>query len=291
MERPINSSEWIDANRESFSPPISNKLLYRNGLSVMFVGGPNSRTDFHLDESSEFFYQIKGNMHLPIIEQGKRKLVEIKQGQVFLLPSRIPHSPQRPEAGSLGLVIERKRDIGKEFDALRWYTDFNTCDQIQYEQSFTCLDLGKDLVPVVADYRRFLSEGRTFVACSSPRITEDEVSVIPDPFSLSGWLEAHKEELRRGTTLPLFGDSHPDKEFRITVTSQTDLTIGPCSFEAFLFQLNGLTEIVHNGAQMSLTESSCFVLAEGSVCVLRNNSKDSRTLILHCDPRGNKQGN
>lgn len=48
-------------------------------------------------------------MELPTIQRGKRKLVKINEGQVFLLKSRVPHSPQRPEAGSLGLVIERSR--------------------------------------------------------------------------------------------------------------------------------------------------------------------------------------
>ena len=60
---------------------------------------------------------------LPIIEKGKRKLVEIKEGELFVLPPRIPHSPQRPETGSVGLVIERERVEG-EIDCLRWYTDF-----------------------------------------------------------------------------------------------------------------------------------------------------------------------
>lgn len=65
--------------------------------SIMFIGGPNQREDFHLDVGSEFFYQMRGNMSLPIIEKGKRKDVHIKEGHVFLLPPRIPHSPQRPE--------------------------------------------------------------------------------------------------------------------------------------------------------------------------------------------------
>lgn len=53
--------------------------------------------------------RFQGNMELPTVQRGQRKLVEIKEGQVFLLKSNIPHSPQRPEAGSLGLVIERSR--------------------------------------------------------------------------------------------------------------------------------------------------------------------------------------
>jgi len=51
---------------------------------------------------------MRGNMCLPIVLPGKKlHLVEIKEGEVFLLPSCVPHSPQRPEEGSLGLVCER----------------------------------------------------------------------------------------------------------------------------------------------------------------------------------------
>ena len=53
----------------------------------------------------------KGNMELVTIQQNKIKRIPIKEGEVFLLPSRIPHSPLRPEKGSLGLVVERERCI------------------------------------------------------------------------------------------------------------------------------------------------------------------------------------
>lgn len=32
-------------------------------------------------QGSEFFYQIRGNMSLPTIQRGKRKVVDIKEGQ------------------------------------------------------------------------------------------------------------------------------------------------------------------------------------------------------------------
>ncbi len=122
MEHALHVPTWVEENYDSFCPPICNKLMHRNELSIMFVGGPNSRCDFHVDESSEFFYQLHGNMRLPIILPGNQlRLVNIKEGEVFLLPSRVPHSPQRPEKHSVGLVIERQRDIEKEWDCMRWY--------------------------------------------------------------------------------------------------------------------------------------------------------------------------
>ena len=125
-----------------------------------FIGGPNTREDYHLDLGSEFFFQMKGNMELPTIQCGKRKLVKINEGQVFLLPSRIPHSPQR-QAETFGLVVERKRDKD-EVDGLRWYTNFEQPDTstdgdkpkgVLWDRFFYCGDLEKDLVPVVKAYK------------------------------------------------------------------------------------------------------------------------------------------
>ena len=133
--------------------------------AVRFIGGPNTREDYHLDLGSEFFSQMKGNMELPTIQQGKRKLVKINQGQVFLLPSRIPHSPQR-QVDTFGLVVERKR-APDEVDGLRWYRDFEQPDTsctggatgsahphgVLWDRFFYCGDLEKDLVPVVKAYK------------------------------------------------------------------------------------------------------------------------------------------
>ena len=100
--------QWHKDNIDLFAPPICNKLMHKDQITVMFVGGPNSREDFHLDLGSEFFYQMEGTLSLPTIQQGKRVVVTVNAGEVFLLPSRVPHSPQR-SAGGFGLVIERER--------------------------------------------------------------------------------------------------------------------------------------------------------------------------------------
>ncbi|CAG2180001.1 unnamed protein product [Oppiella nova] len=69
--------------------------LHNCQLKVFFVGGPNQRKDYHIEEGEELFYMIKGDMCLKVIEKGKPKDVIIKEGQVFLLAAKIPHSPQR----------------------------------------------------------------------------------------------------------------------------------------------------------------------------------------------------
>ena len=88
---------------------------------VMFVGGPNKRRDFHLDRGSEFFYQLRGDMKLPIIiGDNELRIVTIKEGEVFCLPSCVLHSPQRLSETSLGMVIERER-YPDEPDGLRCF--------------------------------------------------------------------------------------------------------------------------------------------------------------------------
>jgi 3-hydroxyanthranilate 3,4-dioxygenase len=86
----------------------------------------------------------KGNMNLKIMEKGKPRDVIIKEGELFVLPSRIPHSPQRFQ-DTMGLVIERER-LPEEMDGLRWYT---TEGEPLYEEWFHCTDLGVQLKPVI----------------------------------------------------------------------------------------------------------------------------------------------
>ena len=52
------------------------------------MGGPNQRADFHLEEGEELFYMRKGAMTLPILTEGAIRTVNIKEGDVFLLPGR-----------------------------------------------------------------------------------------------------------------------------------------------------------------------------------------------------------
>lgn len=282
MEEPIILSTWVEEHKASFQPPICNKLMHKKDLSVMFVGGPNSRTDFHIDESSEFFFQIRGNMNLAIIERGKRKIVHIKEGQVFLLPSRVPHSPQRPEADSLGLVIERKRQTESEFDALRWYTDFDTCETVQYEHFFVCNDLGTDLVTVVKDYNKFMAEtgGKDFERSKNPLIVDDVDVVVPAPFYVNDWLDTHSSSLDSGATISLINDDHPENEFRVFISSEASFPLDASCFEVFVYQVRNAANLQCRDRKVRLDDSACFVLPRGSIWTLSPDSIDSRTLCL-----------
>lgn len=119
---PFNLLRWIENNRGSLKPPVGNKLLFEDGtFIVMAVGGPNSRKDFHHDPSDELFYQIEGDIVLKTVQDGQLLDVSIRQGDMYLLPAEVPHSPQRP-SGSVGIVVERRRGP-QELDGFSWYCE------------------------------------------------------------------------------------------------------------------------------------------------------------------------
>ena len=137
LPAPFNLQQWIDGHRHLLKPPVGNKCIVDGDFIVMVVGGPNERTDYHWDEGPEFFHQIEGEMVLRIQEDGKVRDIPIKAGEVFYLPPRVPHSPQR-KAGGVGLVIERKR-LPSEKDGLLWYCE--RCNQPLYSEFFALEDI------------------------------------------------------------------------------------------------------------------------------------------------------
>lgn len=117
----FNFKAWVEENQQHLTPPVSNKLLHTDtGMIVMVVGGPNTRVDFHDDPVEEWFYQIKGDMILKIAENGKIFDVAINEGDVFFLPAHTIHAPQRPQEGSIGIVVESPRMFGMK-EGFEWY--------------------------------------------------------------------------------------------------------------------------------------------------------------------------
>ncbi len=149
MQKPFNFRKWIEENRHLLKPPVGNKVVWKDHeFIVMVVGGPNARTDFHVNQSEEFFYQLEGNMHLKIAKDGKFEDLHIHAGDIFLLPPNTAHSPQR-EAGSIGLVIERRRRQG-EIDGLQWYCE--DCGQKLYEEFFALTNIETQFPEVFERY-------------------------------------------------------------------------------------------------------------------------------------------
>ncbi len=119
--KPLNFSGWLHDHAERFKPPVGNQQIWPNSdLIVTVVGGPNERTDFHDDPFEEYFHQFEGNASLIVLDRGKFERIALRQGDVFLLPAHVRHSPQRPEPNSRCTVIERSRPVGEK-DAFEWY--------------------------------------------------------------------------------------------------------------------------------------------------------------------------
>jgi 3-hydroxyanthranilate 3,4-dioxygenase len=140
---------WIEQNKSRLAPPVCNALIANNQLKTMIVGGPNVRRDFHVNPTEEWFYQLQGPMVLTIVDScGTLKNIPILEGEHFLLPPNIPHSPQR-FANTIGLVMETQRPDG-DLDRLTYYCP--KCHEINFTDAFECTDLGIQLVPFIKQY-------------------------------------------------------------------------------------------------------------------------------------------
>ena len=144
--KPFNLHQWIEENRDLLKPPVGNKNLYKEAgdFIVMIVGGPNARKDYHYNESEEWFYQVEGDINVRIQEDGKAVDIPIKEGEMFLLPAKVPHSPMRSE-GSVGLVIEKVRKGTNDMDGLLWFCD--NCNHKLHDTYFPLTNIESDFIP------------------------------------------------------------------------------------------------------------------------------------------------
>lgn len=150
IQRPFNLTKWIEENRHLLKPPVGNQNIYKDAgdFIVMIVGGPNSRKDFHYNNSEELFYQLQGDVSVRIQEDGKIVEIPIKEGDMFLLPGKVPHNPRRGP-NTIGLVVEKKRDAN-EVDGFMWFCE--GCGEKLYEQFMNVSDIVKQLPPVMEGF-------------------------------------------------------------------------------------------------------------------------------------------
>eukprot|EP01012_Entosiphon_sulcatum_P043155 TRINITY_DN57362_c0_g1_i1.p1 TRINITY_DN57362_c0_g1~~TRINITY_DN57362_c0_g1_i1.p1 ORF type:complete len:176 (+),score=16.44 TRINITY_DN57362_c0_g1_i1:245-772(+) len=170
--RPFNLNQWIEENRHLLKPPVGNQQLYKESgdYIVMIVGGPNSRKDFHYNESEELFYQLQGDVMVRIHEDGVIKDIPIKEGDMFLLPGKTPHSPQRGE-NTIGLVIEKKREQPEQ-DGFIWFCE--NCHEKLYEEYFELTDIVSQLPPLMQRFygdeaKRTCKKCGTFMEPPAPK--------------------------------------------------------------------------------------------------------------------------
>lgn len=260
MATPISLEKWLIENENAFEPPVCNKMMYSAGqLKVMYVAGVNERKDYHIEEGEEIFYMHKGSMVLPIFEKGKPIDIVIKEGEWFLLPSRIPHSPQRPEKESRGLVIERERRPN-ETDALRYYTADRS--EILWEEWFHCHDLGVQLKPVIAAFKASeqFRTGKPIPGDHinpSPPFALNRDIAIQRPVKFSEWLLNHGSKLsEKGISFLGFNGS----ESKVLVFGEGSTALEAVPVETLLWQHKGTAMATVGGQNINLNEGDYYLV-------------------------------
>jgi len=178
MFTPLNLRKWVDEHRHLLRPPVGNRAVWvdERETIIMVVGGPNARNDYHVQPTEEFFYQVEGDMNLRIIhpDTGRPHDLPIREGEIYLLPANVPHSPQRP-AGTVGLVVEQRRPDGPQ-DELRWYCA--GCHAIVHQARFALVNIATDLREIM---ERFWGDDalRTCDACGVKVEQPGEAQPVP----------------------------------------------------------------------------------------------------------------
>jgi len=148
MLLPCDLPAWIDAHRHELRPPVANRLLWTDSaMDVMVVGGGTSRVDFHDDPHPEFFHQLEGSMVLRLMEEpgSPPRDVEIRAGEVFMLPAHVRHSPRRTDPDGIGIVVEFARPDGV-VDGFEWFC-FD-CGQLVHRVEIELKNIVEDLPPL-----------------------------------------------------------------------------------------------------------------------------------------------
>ncbi|XP_034041453.1 3-hydroxyanthranilate 3,4-dioxygenase [Thalassophryne amazonica] len=256
----VNVDKWIAENQKAFLPPVCNKLMHFSQLNIMFVGGPNVRKDYHIEEGEELFFQLKGDMCLKVIENGKHKDVHIKEGEMFLLPARIPHSPQR-QTNTMGLVVERMR-LPTETDCLRYYVD-NTTD-ILLEKWFYCQNLGTQLEPII---KEFMASEQFKTGKPGPNAVFREPPFqmntmnVMSPFCFKDWLDKHRSSLSHRQHIDMFGAQF-ETQVMVFGAGITEKSVQQS--DVWIWQLEGSSGITLNEQEVTLSPGDSFLIPEQS---------------------------
>lgn len=279
-----NVDQWVEANKAYFLPPICNKMMHSDGqLKVFYVGGPNVRPDYHLEEGEELFYMLRGDMLLKVVEHGKVKDIVIREGEVFLLPGRIPHSPQR-KANTVGLVIERER-TPQELDCMRFYTD-DSCQEVLYERWLQCDDLTQKLANLLNEYMASEEHHTKKPGPKSflmkPAYEPDHNVTLEAPFSLDRWLDKYRVQLdQEGGKRDLFGQGHQSVIVMLGNGTHGTQCAG---METFLWQVKGSASVSVAGKAFTLAENETLLVPAPGDYKLVNQS-GGRTLATSMPPK------
>lgn len=160
----IDFQGWIKDNEHLLKPPVNNRMMaLGDDFIVQVVGGPNERYDYHYEPYEEWFYQVRGDIHVNVMTDDGPQRVDIREGETWLMPAWIPHSPQRPDPDSVGLVIERVRHEGT-LERFQWYCQ--DCDALVHEVELQVRSLVDDMPPVFESFHNDTA-ARTCPKCSA----------------------------------------------------------------------------------------------------------------------------
>ncbi|KAM3086743.1 3-hydroxyanthranilic acid dioxygenase [Clarireedia jacksonii] len=176
LSTPLNLPKWLEENSHLLQPPVNNYCVYHKDVTVMIVGGPNARTDYHINETAEWFYQYRGAMMLKVVDEGEFKDIIIGEGDMFLLPPNTPHNPVR-FANTVGIVLEQQRPK-ESLDRLRWYC--TNCKEVVDEAAFHCTDLGTQIKEAVNNFKNS-EERRKCKKCGTMAESAPAPGSIKDP--------------------------------------------------------------------------------------------------------------
>jgi len=279
-----NVLQWIEEHKQFFIPPVCNKLMHTGGqIDVMFVGGPNSRKDYHIEGGEELFVQVKGDMVLKVLERGKHRDIVIKEGEIFLLPRAVPHSPQRL-ANTVGLVLERRRhDL--ELDGLRYFTEVDGKLQTStlYEVWFGWRNQSMpELFEQYFNSEQFKS-GKPIPGTipDNPPIAIDTKIELQDPFNLREWLQNNHELIDQEGKVPVFDlVSH---QLQVYVCGRGETTHVSHVADTWIWQMTGDSRINCQDKDYQLHTDDSALIPIGNRFTLHQEN-GSRTLVCYQDP-------
>jgi len=260
-------------------------MMYSTGqMKAFYVGGPNIRSDYHIEVGVELFYMVKGDMNLKVVEQGQHRDVTIKEGQLFLLPGRIPHSPNR-KTDTVGMVLERSRESDEQ-DGLRYYVkeEGKPTHEILYEEWFHCHDLGTQLGPIIKRY--FASEqhitGRPIPGSvlDKPPVTLDSKLKLEEPIDLENWVTVNRKEIDTNGRKKVFPG---DYQFQVYIYGQGMISDTCLRAEAFIWQLNGYSTVNIDGADYGLAQHDTLLVPQGKQFTVKQEA-GAHCLVAYQDP-------
>ena len=160
----IDFQGWIGEHEHLLKPPVNNQMMaLGDDFVVQVVGGPNERYDYHYEPYEEWFYQLRGDIHVNVMTDDGPQRVDIHEGETWLMPAWIPHSPQRPDPDSIGLVIERVRREGT-LEKFQWYCE--DCHAKVHEVELQVRSLVDDMPPVFEEFHHDIG-ARTCPQCGA----------------------------------------------------------------------------------------------------------------------------